>query len=259
MIANLIGQSRIENGVHFPSDVSAGKLLGQILADIFLNERNVEKEKIESKSLSKHLRKKATEFYKEDSKKDAYKNYMYDIADFLKLTNQIEGIRLDEKDCMSAAKSLLQGYSMDFITNNIHLASTINAIKDSFKYKDINNFYKICEIHKSLKKDTIDCEPGEIRTFKKNNSILGNAYAYPENIFKFTNNLSDFKNPYVRHVIFEWVHPFTDGNGRLGRIILLHDVDFNFSKVNSFCNKNYTDTIQKFILHHKSLNNVFNI
>ena len=37
-LAELIAQSRIENGVHFPTDVSAGKFLGQLLAGHYVDD-----------------------------------------------------------------------------------------------------------------------------------------------------------------------------------------------------------------------------
>ena len=39
-------------------------------------------------------------------------------------------------------------------------------------------------------------------------------------------------NPILKHIVYEWIHHFCDGNGRSGRILLLNDLDYNFSKVN---------------------------
>ena len=42
-LAELIGQSRIENCVHYPSDVLHGQLLGEMLSSIFLEKGKEEK------------------------------------------------------------------------------------------------------------------------------------------------------------------------------------------------------------------------
>jgi len=64
------------------------------------------------------------------------------------------------------------------------------------------------------------------------------------------------ENCYVKHILYEWIHPFDDGNGRTGRIMLLVDTDFDFEKVLDFCGDNYIKNIVNYIDHFKDIKNI---
>ena len=82
--------------------------------------------------------------------------------------------------------------------------------------------------------------------------LIGKIYP-PKNI----NKLNDFKNPWVKHIIYEWVHPFADGNGRSGRIILAADTDFDFDKIMDFIDDKYVSRIVNFVESHGNMNDLF--
>ena len=52
-LASLIGQTRTENAVHFPTDIDYGRLVGESLADLFLSQDN---NKVSANLKSKHYR-----------------------------------------------------------------------------------------------------------------------------------------------------------------------------------------------------------
>ena len=45
----------------------------------------------------------------------------------------------------------------------------------------------------------------------------------------------------------DWLHPFTDGNGRLNRIIFLVDTNYDITGVNDFISDQYLSTLNNFI------------
>ena len=47
----------------------------------------------------------------------------------------------------------------------------------------------------------------------------------------------------MRHIVYECIHPFGDGNGRSGRIILLSDLDYNLAKINDLIGHNYINKL----------------
>jgi hypothetical protein len=241
-VASLIGQSRLENGVHFPSDVLYGRLVGEILADIFINSdkyKNIKNggSRKDQKKFSSFLRRKALKEY--NSEPECYKNLAIDIATFICRTNEIEGIKIHYDDAVQAAKNLISGYPLKRVSNNLHIDSAVKAMAESHRLRDIDSPYKVLNIHgefnpTALKKGT----PKLLRSYD-HASPTGTQYCDPEHIFKSLRKVCQIQNPFVKHAAYEWVHPFCDGNGRSGRIILLADLDFDFDKANEMIDNQY--------------------
>jgi hypothetical protein len=53
-------------------------------------------------------------------------------------------------------------------------------------------------------------------------------------------------DPLERHIIYECIHPFSDGNGRSGRIIMASDLNFDFYKLNDLIGDNYINSIVEY-------------
>ena len=71
------------------------------------------------------------------------------------------------------------------------------------------------------------------------NKILSDVQAW------CVNNVS----PFERHIIYECIHPFSDGNGRSGRIILASDLNFDLYALNNMIGSDY---IQKIVEYQNS-------
>ena len=263
-LAALIGQSRIENGVHYPSDVLSGRLIGEICANKVINNPKVSAginetsiRKKDLKKLSQVLREKALERYPEFSKKEAVKNFAYDFAHFIKNSCSIEGISQDEEEAYESVLSFLRGYPVEYCTSNPHIASHLNMMTLAEKIKPLDTPFKIINMHKQIDPDVLDRgSPGTIRDFK-GYAKLGNSYAKPEDIFGYMSQLNDAKNPWVKHILYEWIHPFCDGNGRSGRVMLLVDCDYDFDNVNLFCDKSYLNYFKDFVEKYESIDHIF--
>ncbi len=261
--AELIGQSRIENGVHYPSDVLYGKFIGEMLADLFINDdkyQNVGKVDLNSKhykNFSNHLFDLAKKKYPNLSEKECLKKYGHDLAGFLHRSNQIERYHIPYDECYDVALHFLMGFPTEHITDNPHLISHLDGMTMAHKLMPIDNPYKIMRIHEKFHPDVIERDkPGSLRNFK-NYANSGSKYANPGHVFDYMHKLNDFKNPWVRHIIYEWVHPFADGNGRSGRIMLAADTDFDFDKIMDFIDDKYVSRIVNFVESHANMNDLF--
>ena len=250
-IAELIGQSRIENGVHYPSDVNYGRMLGEYCSDYIFNKDDFN---YEHKDIKKKDRKKLINFlFAQNQNK---KNLLYDMVDFITLTNQIEGIHINQKECISACKKFLQGYDLESISKDDNIITQIKMIVNAFRLGNLDCIGKFQIIHSNFNRSQIGgSTPSSIRNYTGHSSF-GNTYSSPEDIYRHCRQLRHIKNPFIKHIAFEWIHPFEDGNGRTGRIILLSDLDFDFSKANSFISSNYIENIQSFISTNKNIDNI---
>ena len=54
----------------------------------------------------------------------------------------------------------------------------------------------------------------------------------------------DWSDPFEAHAVYEMIHPFGDGNGRSGRIILAATLDFDFSVVNNMIGEDYFSKLE---------------
>lgn len=243
-IASLIGQSRIENGVHYPTDVTYGRLVGESLSDYLINkEKNTqERSKSNNKDFAMHLRE-----LNSNPRKTAV-----DLANFLYRTLQIE--QLDNfvsfSECFEAAKNLLTSLSDERLSKNPYINSQCKALRQSYCNKQ-NSEDLIVDIHKQF--SDIDLEsgrPGEFRSHE-HQSPTGVKYCSPSNFRKTMKKMNNIDNPFVKHAVFEWIHPFSDGNGRAGRIMLCKDCDYNFEKVLNFISNDYFKKLDNFYCNSK--------
>ena len=259
-IAELIGQSRIENSVHYPSDVLYGKLLGEMLANLFIASKdNAYFDKIlksnvvkkDQKEFSKYLRSLAL---KEEHSEKRLSDYARSMAEFMCRSNEIEEIRINYDECFRHCLSFLSGYPVN--SKNNHINSCFKGLCASYKFKDIESPYTTVSIHKLLHPSILSRgKPGVLRS-EERHSQYGNSYSKPEDIFNHMKKLGKAKSPFIKHMLFEWIHPFSDGNGRTGRIILAADLDYDFEKVNSFCDRDYIPRIHHFVDKYESIENI---
>lgn len=232
-LASLIGQSRIENGVHFPTDVEYGRLVGEQLANDFINQG--------SNSIEKKLTKKDYKYFQENVIK---RNNLEDVASFIHRTCEIEKYYVNYADCLEAVNFLAAGISPEYATNNNHIVSQINGLVLASKLGKIDSNYKVSCIHNIFKPEILERgTPGEFRNFT-HRSPSGVNYPEPYRLFESLSKCHKYNDdPWTRHVLYEFIHPFCDGNGRSGRIILASDLNFNFADVNNYINETYLDRI----------------
>lgn len=95
-----------------------------------------------------------------------------------------------------------------------------------------------CEIHKELMSGNVRCVTDTIGAYRESQNYIGKndgelIYTPPkpefvpalmDNLIKYMNDDTDKLRPLIRiaiiHAQFETIHPFGDGNGRVGRILI---------------------------------------
>ena len=249
-MASLIGQTRVENAVHFPSDIDYGRLVGETLADLFVQQSdNHIHTGLENKhyaDFGRRLRGKAKKIYNSNLATDAESMFAKDLAGFLHRTNEIEFYKTSYSECLEAAKHTMMGLPSSYVTSNKHIKSQLDGLVMSSKCGVIDNNYKIIRIHECFLPEVLEKgTPGEFRNYS-HASRAGVQFPEPCDLHRKLKSCHEMRDKaWLRHLLYEYVHPFCDGNGRSGRIILASDMDYDFSQINQLIGRDYIPTIVK--------------
>ncbi len=173
-------------------------------------------------------------------RKEKIKNSIYHKLqiDFTYNSNHIEGSRLSHEQTQYIFKTNTIGVSDevinvdDVIETSNHFAC-IDYIIDSYNYKLSESYIK--KLHFLLKQGTSDSRKSWFRVgdYKLlENEVGGQETAKPEEVkTKIKNLIKNYKNKdnislediIEFHYNFEKIHPFQDGNGRVGRLIMFKE------------------------------------
>ncbi len=166
--------------------------------------------------------------------------YHYTQINFAYNSNHIEGSSLteDETRYIYETNSLLsngeRAIPIDDITETKNHFKCFDYILENFSEPLNENFIK--ELHKILKSNTSDAEKEwfAVGDYKKRKNFVGDTETTSPNevqkeIKKLLANYNQNKNKKELkelvdfHYKFEKIHPFQDGNGRVGRLILFKE------------------------------------
>ena len=240
-LAEMIGQSRIENGVHFPSDISAGRFLGEQAAK-FVNSKNLIQENIIDKKAHKtfvrFLRKRSQDCRPNFSKFDALNYYANDMSVFLS-----ESLDINIDECLDASKSMLAGYKIEECSDRKEIQRFLEGMCQAFfhsqsKILDIVNLNKILESKSSLRKE-------------EKMTISGITYSPVSKISEFSSKIEKFNNkPFLKLAAVNWIAPFESGNKKITNIIFLKETGFNFDIANQILCDNLPELLESFYLEN---------
>lgn len=152
-------------------------------------------------------------------------------------SNHIEGSKLSKEQTRLIFETKTIGAQAavsvdDIIETNNHF-KCVDYVIDNCGRTLTQNYIK--HLHKTLKSSTSDAEKewfavGEYK--KLPNEVGGRKTAHPRDVHKQMEKLLNWYNDLEHksineliefHVRFERIHPFQDGNGRIGRLILLKE------------------------------------
>lgn len=163
-----------------------------------------------------------------------YPNSIYDELkkEFLYHSNKIEGSTFTRENLDIYLKSqIIEGsHKIDDVFETINSLNLFDFVIDTLDEKISKNL--ILEFHSILKKNSIDEERGFAGCWKKiPNMISGSPVTLSqpwevdikvdELLRLWESSNKDFKAIVKFHSEFEKIHPFQDGNGRVGRFIIL--------------------------------------
>ncbi len=164
--------------------------------------------------------------------------YMYIRKEAL-LSSQIEGTQSSFTDLILFEHHQKPNISIDDVEEVSNYVQAINYGLEQLKNGFPLSLRLICEIHNILLSGARGSNklPGEFRRSQNwiGGTRPGNALFVPPPLEKLMDCLSDFEHflhektsklpalikAGIAHVQFETIHPFLDGNGRLGRLLII--------------------------------------
>lgn len=199
---------------------------------------------------------------KEIKRLSAIKNSVYDDfkIDFLYNSNHLEGSTFTKENLeklLSLKKVEGEHYLDDVIETKNSLNVFDKVINDSDKKLDK---FMLFDWHRELKKDSVDEEIHNTGCWKKYENKLRNIdlkLAYPDEVdnrmFNLLMDWNELTNPTIEdianfHYRFELIHPFQDGNGRIGRFIILEqciESDIDLIAIDNEYEKEYKEALYK--------------
>lgn len=172
------------------------------------------------------------------------------LANEILSNNKIEGVRSTKKEIIDAIDS--NNNSSNSKKRFVSLVNQYMLILDetytTFNTpKDIRNLYDLLledEIHEKDKPDGMYFRNGSVR-IGNDIETIHEPKTTESDILEQIYTLIEFKNKYIEddplvvsaimHYYFEYIHPFYDGNGRLGRFIYCSQIAQYLDKYSSIC------------------------
>ncbi len=254
-LAELIAQSRIDLGKHYPTDVMLGRYVGEMAAKSLQNidgNRLLREERAypsqeeydsANKNYSREIFRRAARNH--DTKKYG-SNYVDEFCEFIIRSNQIEMYDVPIQETYDAVKLFLKGLPVSYCSDNPYITSHLSSLDASAKESPVNNIKKIQSVHEALGSDVLERgEPGVLRPFAHYARSSGYKFSDPTDIPYELDSLFNNQDidPIEKHIVYECIHPFSDGNGRSGRVMLACDMNFEFARINDVIGHNYLNMI----------------
>ena len=166
------------------------------------------------------------------------------LVEFIIRSNEIEGYDLDPEEVREAVEAHNAGESLSYIRtwgpNHKYIVSHLAGIEAA--KGGVGSVGDVISVHAAMGPDVLDSGgPGVLRSGVEAQSAGGTQYVPSTNVPEALSWWSEqgWGNPFEAHTVYELIHPFGDGNGRSGRIIMAAMMGFNYSAVNGLISGGY--------------------
>jgi len=169
-----------------------------------------------------------------------------ELVKFVVRSNEIEGYHVSADHVWEALEGIDQGYPVRYVTQNPHIYGHLIALK-IVESIDPQTVEAVKRVHSSMGSDVLDSgSPGSLRSGVQVQSSEGTQYVPSQYVPAAIGwwSVHKFIDPFDAHVVYELIHPFEDGNGRSGRILLAAMMNFDYAKVNSLIDGDYIQRLQ---------------
>ena len=186
------------------------------------------------------------------------KNSVYDDIkiEYLYHSNKLEGSTFDihQLNVLLEENMIVGEHSVDDVQETINSLELFDFVVETLNKKLTDRLLR--EYHSILKKNTSDANYGFVGIYKKIPNKLRNVdikLAEPYEVEGLIKNLLDKKIENINdiadfHQEFEHIHPFQDGNGRIGRFIILRQClenNVDLIAIDDEYNKQYREALYK--------------
>ena len=186
------------------------------------------------------------------------KNSVYDDIkiEYLYHSNKLEGstFNIEQLNILLEENMVIGEHSIDDVQETINSLELFDFVVETLKEKLTDRLLR--EYHSILKKNTSDENYGFVGIYKKIPNKLRNVnieLAQPYEVEELIKKLLEKKIKSISdiadfHQKFEHIHPFQDGNGRIGRFIILRQCienDIDLIAIDDKYNKEYREALYK--------------
>ena len=161
------------------------------------------------------------------------------LVQFIVRSNEIEDYEVDPEEVQGALEGLQQGYPLTYVAQSAHIYSHLAGLEAA--KLGASSVANVLNIHRAMGSGALEAgAPGLLRSGGAE-SEHGTKYVPPDDISEALQwwSKQNWQDPFESHTVYELIHPFEDGNGRSGRIILAAMLDFDFERVNNLIGSNY--------------------
>lgn len=239
-LAEMIAQSRLENGAHFPTDITAGRFLGEAAHNYYLEKLNSPKSKRSNQKMLIDMLKEAAEDSRKNNSEKGLVLFSKDFAEFL---SNVTGARKDH--CIAASRDFLNGLPSKLCTEDLRIKLALDFLSESSQISSSSCLESI-----ALNR-IIQQEQTTLLRDTDGKNKLGFAPPPVDKILDMTKKCFTMSDrPYIKFLLLNYIKPFKTGNKKFAKLILAKDLGYNFDIANQLLDREIDSQVGELCKHY---------